>query len=87
MRFLYCGDVVARPGREVVYKNLARLKEEYKLDVMIVNVENAAHGFGITSGIAREFLEKGADVLVTGNHFLSQKDIVKFLFILIYSPF
>ena len=32
MRFLYCGDVVARPGREVVYKNLARLKEEYKCD-------------------------------------------------------
>ena len=79
MRFLYCGDVVARSGREVVYKNLARLKEEYKLDVIIVNVENAAHGFGITSGIAREFLEKGADILVTGNHFLSQKDIAKFL--------
>ncbi len=79
MRILYCGDVVARSGREVVYKNLQHLRDEYKLDVILVNVENAAHGFGVTSSIAREFLQKGADVLVTGNHFLSQRDIIKFL--------
>ncbi len=79
MRILYCGDVVARSGREVVYKNLKRLRDEYKLDVILVNVENSAHGFGVTSGIAREFLEKGADVLLTGNHFLSQKEISRFL--------
>jgi len=79
MRILYCGDVVARSGREVVYKNLKRLRDEYKLDVILVNVENAAHGFGATPGICREFLEKGADVLVMGNHFLSQREITHFL--------
>lgn len=79
MRIFYCGDVVARAGRDVVNKNLARIKEEYKTDVIIVNVENAAHGFGATPGICREFLANGADVLTTGNHFLNQRDIVPYL--------
>ena len=79
MRIFYCGDIVARPGREVVFKNLAKIRTEYKADVIIANVENSAHGFGVTAGIGREFLEKGADVLVTGNHFLNQRDIVPFL--------
>lgn len=79
MRFLYCGDVVGRAGRKVIYENLTRLRSEYKLDVILVNVENAAHGFGVTTAIARDFLAHGADVLVTGNHFLNQKDIKPFL--------
>lgn len=79
MRFLYCGDVVGRSGREVVFKNIGNLREKYKLDAVLVNVENAAHGFGVTASMAREFLEKGADVLVTGNHFLNQRDIARFL--------
>lgn len=79
MRIFYCGDIVARPGREVVLKNLAKIRTDYKADVIIANVENAAHGFGVTAGICRDFLEKGADVLVTGNHFLNQRDIVPYL--------
>jgi metallophosphoesterase (TIGR00282 family) len=79
MKIIYCGDVVARSGREVVLENLPRLKTEYKADVVIVNVENAAHGFGVTPGICRDFLNKGADVLVTGNHFLNQREIVPYL--------
>lgn len=79
MRIFYCGDVVARPGREVVWKNLPKIRNELKSEVILVNVENAAHGFGATPGICREFLDKGADVLITGNHFLNQKDIVSFL--------
>ena len=79
MRIFYCGDIVARPGREVVLKNLAKIRADYKADVIIANVENAAHGFGVTPGICRDFLEKGADVLVTGNHFLNQRDILPYL--------
>ncbi len=79
MRIFYCGDVVARPGREVVLKNLHKIRNELKADVILVNVENAAHGFGVTPGICRDFLDKGADVLITGNHFLDQRDIVSFL--------
>ena len=79
MRIFYCGDVVARSGREVVSKNLARIRNELKADVILVNVENSAHGFGVTPGICRDFIAKGADVLVTGNHFLNQKEIIPYL--------
>lgn len=79
MKIIYCGDVVARPGREAVLNNIGRLKEEYKPDVIIVNIENAAHGFGATPGICRDFLEKGIDVLVTGNHVWQQRELIPFL--------
>ena len=79
MRIFYCGDVVARAGRDVVLENIKNIREQYKIDVMLVNVENAAHGFGVTPGICRDFLEKGADVLVLGNHFLNRREIAPFL--------
>ena len=79
MKILYCGDIVARSGRDVVLENLSGLKNTYKPDIVMLNVENAAHGFGVTPGICREFLARGADILITGNHFLNQRDIVPFL--------
>lgn len=79
MRIIYCGDVVARSGREVVSENIQKLRTEYRADVIVLNVENAAHGFGVTPGICRDFLAKGADVLVTGNHFLNQREIIPYL--------
>lgn len=79
MKILYCGDIVARSGRDVVLNNLTKLKDDYKPDVIMLNVENAAHGFGVTPGICRDFLSRGADILITGNHFLNQRDIVPFL--------
>ena len=79
MKLIYCGDVVARSGRESVLNNLPRLKELYKPDAIIVNVENAAHGFGVTPGICRDFLEVGVDGLITGNHVWNQKELIPFL--------
>ena len=79
MKLFYCGDIVARSGREVVLNNIAKIKETYKTDALILNVENAAHGFGVTPGICRDFLAKGADILVTGNHFLNQREIISYL--------
>lgn len=79
MKVIYCGDVVGRAGRDAVYNNLKKIREDYKADVIIVNVENSAHGFGVTQGIAREFLEKGCDVMTTGNHVWQQRDIIPFL--------
>lgn len=58
MRIIYLGDVVARPGREVVMTCLPKLKELYKPDVIIINVENSAHGFGATPESAAIFLKK-----------------------------
>ena len=79
MKIVYCGDVVGRAGRDAVLANLPKMREQFKADIVIVNVENAAHGFGVTPGIAKEFLESGADILTTGNHVWQHRDIIPFL--------
>ena len=76
---LICGDVVGKTGREVVAKHLPLLREEYKLDGIIVNGENAAAGFGITQTIAHDFLKQGVDVITTGNHIWDQRDIIHYI--------
>ncbi len=79
MKIIYCGDIVARPGREAVLRELPNMRDLYRPDVIIVNAENAAHGFGLTPGICRDLLEKGADFIVTGNHVWNQREIIPFL--------
>ena len=76
MRFLYCGDVVGRAGREVLIELLPQLRERHRLDVVVVNGENAAGGFGITAAICDEFFDAGADLITTGNHVFDQRDII-----------
>jgi metallophosphoesterase (TIGR00282 family) len=79
MMFLICGDVVGRSGREAVFQNLSDIKKKLMIDFVIINVDNAAHGFGITSEIAQQFLACGADVLTTGNHLFDQKEALDLL--------
>lgn len=79
MRILFCGDVVGRSGREAVLKHLPLLREELKLDVAIVNVDNAAGGFGCTAELCAEFLASGADVLTGGDHIWDQRDIPAYI--------
>lgn len=79
MRFLYCGDVVGRAGREVVLASLPSLRERHRLDVIVVNGENAAGGFGLTPTICSDFFEAGADLITTGNHVFDQRDIIPHL--------
>ena len=62
------GDVFGRPGRRAVRTLMPRLLSEHDLDFVVINAENAAGGFGITSDIAQELLDYGADVLTGGNH-------------------
>lgn len=68
MRFLIFGDVVGRPGREAITKALPALREEYKPDSVIVNVENIAHGAGISPSTMAEAAAWKADVFTTGDH-------------------
>ena len=79
MKIVYCGDIVGRAGRDAVLKNLPEIRSRFKADVIILNVENSAHGFGVTPSIAQSFLEKGADFLITGNHVWQQHEIIPFL--------
>ena len=76
MRILFVGDVVGRPGRDAVAALLPVLRSELAIDLAIVNGENAAGGAGLTSEIARELRDNGADVVTTGNHVWDQRQFV-----------
>jgi metallophosphoesterase (TIGR00282 family) len=76
MRILFVGDVVGRPGRDAVAALLPTLRDELRVDLAIVNGENAAGGAGLTAEIARELQASGADVVTTGNHVWDQRQFV-----------
>ncbi len=79
MRILFIGDVVGRSGRAIVYERLPKLVRDWKLDLVVVNGENSAGGFGITETIYRELLEAGADAVTLGNHAWDQKEALVFI--------
>ena len=76
LRILFVADVVGHPGRDAVKAILPALKKELRPDLTIVNGENAAGGFGLTSKIAAELKGAGADVITTGNHVFAQKELL-----------
>jgi len=79
VRILFVGDVFGRAGRDLLYKHLAALVREHSGDLVIVNGENAAAGFGITPQIAEDFFDLGVDVITTGNHVWDKKEIFDYL--------
>ncbi|MDR1476175.1 MAG: TIGR00282 family metallophosphoesterase [Holosporales bacterium] len=74
MRIGFFGDVVGKAGREAIVNYVNLNKSVYKLDFVIVNAENAAHGFGITQKICDQLFEAGVDAITLGNHTFDQKD-------------
>jgi hypothetical protein len=74
VRIAIFGDIVGRSGRKAVIDSLPELRRKRGLDFIIVNVENAAAGFGVTAEIAQAVLDAGADVLTTGNHAFDQRE-------------
>ena len=68
MKILFCGDVVGRSGREAIATHVPDLRKKLKLDFVIANGENAAHGFGLTEKTAAELFSAGVDVITGGNH-------------------
>ena len=79
MRVLVFGDVMGRAGREALCAQLPELRKTYSADFVLVNGENAAHGFGITEAICRQFYESGVDVITTGNHVWDQREIIPYI--------
>lgn len=79
MRILFIGDIVGRSGRDAFVQQLPELKEKLKPDVIIVNGDNAAHGFGISTKICEEFYELGVDCITGGNHIWDQREIIPFI--------
>jgi metallophosphoesterase (TIGR00282 family) len=79
MRILFIGDVVGRSGRTIVTERLPGLIADWKLDLVVVNGENAAGGFGITETIYHELVDAGADAITLGNHAWDQREALVFI--------
>jgi len=79
MRLLFCGDILGRSGRDVVVEQVPLLRDSLKLDFVVANGENAAHGFGITPKICEDFFAAGVDVITLGNHSWDQREIIPYL--------
>ena len=76
MRFLFLGDVLGRAGRRAVTDQLPNLRRRLAIDFVVVNGENAAGGYGITTKIAEELYAAGTDCLTTGNHVWDQRELL-----------
>lgn len=79
MQILFIGDVFGSPGRKIVREHVHHLVNTNQVELLVINVENAAGGFGVTPAICEEFVELGADVLTTGNHVWDKKEINDYL--------
>jgi 2',3'-cyclic-nucleotide 2'-phosphodiesterase len=79
VRLIFLGDVVGRSGREAIHRELPVIRERHKPDLVVVNGENAAHGFGITEDIYHGLRNAGADVVTLGNHAFDQKEALIFI--------
>ena len=79
MRILFIGDIVCKPGRELVRRGLPSLVEQHSIDLVIANAENAAAGFGITREIGDQLLGWGVDVMTTGNHVWDKKEAIDYI--------
>jgi metallophosphoesterase (TIGR00282 family) len=79
MRILFLGDIVGRSGRDALTTALPGLKAKLRADLVVVNGENASHGFGLAPDMARAFLAAGADVITLGNHAWDRKEIIPYL--------
>lgn len=79
MRLLFIGDIVGRPGRELVRTGLAALVEHHAIDLVVANGENAAAGFGITREIGEQLFDWGIDVLTSGNHIWDKKEALEYI--------
>ena len=79
MRILFIGDIVGRPGREVLRKGLKGLVDHFGVEFVIANVENSAAGFGVTKDIGDAIKELGVDVMTSGNHIWDKKEAIDYI--------
>ncbi len=79
LRILFIGDVVGVTGRNMFQKHIDHVRNANKIDAVVVNGENSAHGRGITSKIVRFFKHNGVDVITSGNHIWHNREIYSYL--------
>lgn len=74
LKILFFGDIVGKIGRQAIARVLPDLKKEYAPDLVIANVENLAHGKGVTKDTLNQMMEAGVDFFTSGNHIWKKKD-------------
>jgi metallophosphoesterase (TIGR00282 family) len=79
MKILFIGDIVGKPGREILRKGLRGLIDHFDVDLVIANAENAAAGFGVTRDIGDTLLEAGVHVMTSGNHIWAKKEVIEYI--------
>jgi metallophosphoesterase (TIGR00282 family) len=79
LRILFVGDVFGSTGRRIVREHIGYLTEQHEVDLVVMNAENSAGGFGVTPATADELFDLGAHVLTTGNHVWDKKEIIEYM--------
>ena len=79
MRILFIGDIVGRPGVNLVLETLPGLRRQQSIDLIIANAENADGGSGLTPSIYRKLIGVGVDCITLGDHIYRKKDIIEIL--------
>jgi hypothetical protein len=79
VKLLFIGDIIGKPGRQAVSRELHRLVDRHMVDLVIANGENAAGGFGITEDTANDLYNCGIHVLTSGNHIWDKKESLDFI--------
>ena len=79
MNILFVGDIFGSAGRHIVREHLPHVVESNAVDLLVINGENAAGGFGITPSLAEEIFDLGAHVITTGNHIWDKREIFEYM--------
>jgi metallophosphoesterase (TIGR00282 family) len=79
MKVIIIGDIVGKPGRQVLCQSLGKLKEQHEAEFIVANVENAAAGAGVIPRVGEEILGAGVDVMTSGNHIYDKKEVFKYI--------
>ncbi len=79
MKILVIGDIVGRPGRTAVRDRVQDLREQYKADLIVANVENLAGGYSVTPPLVEELLAAGVDVMTSGNHIFDKREAIDYI--------
>lgn len=76
LTILYIGDIVGKPGREILARELPYIKSKHRIDLVLANAENSAHGLGVTRTTIEEMMDAGVDAFSSGNHVWDKKDFL-----------
>jgi hypothetical protein len=79
VNILFVGDIFGSAGRKIVREHIGHVRQAQAVDLVVINAENAAGGFGLTPQIAEDLFDLGADVLTTGNHVWDKKELIDYM--------